>query len=81
MSTTITLKNVPDELHERLKAAAVSHRRSINNEAIVCLEAVLGGQPVPVAERIERARALRDSLGNVPFDPHEIDALKREGRS
>jgi len=30
----ITLKNVPDEVHQRLKEQAKRHRRSINREAI-----------------------------------------------
>ena len=39
VAKTLTLKNLPDELHSRLSAAARRHRRSLNNEAIVCLEA------------------------------------------
>ena len=38
---TITLKNVPPELHERLKASAERNRRSMNSEALVCLERAL----------------------------------------
>jgi plasmid stability protein len=38
MAKTLTLKNLPDALHDRLSAAAKRHRRSLNNEAIVCLE-------------------------------------------
>jgi len=38
---TVTLKNIPDELYERLKATAQAHRRSINSELIHCLETVL----------------------------------------
>ena len=42
MAKSITLKNLPDALHARLAAAARRHRRSLNNEAIVCLEKGLG---------------------------------------
>ena len=35
---TITVKNIPDEIYERLKGAASANRRSINREIIVCLE-------------------------------------------
>lgn len=41
MPTTLTLTNIPDDVYFRPKAAAESHRRSLNNEDIVCLEAVL----------------------------------------
>ena len=41
MPATLTLKNIPDEVYERLKASAETHRRSLNSEAIVCLKSVL----------------------------------------
>ncbi len=41
MPTTLTLKNIPDDVYERLKDSADLHRRSLNSEAIVCLESVL----------------------------------------
>jgi plasmid stability protein len=35
---TITLKNVPPELHRSLKDLARKHKRSLNQEVIHCLE-------------------------------------------
>jgi plasmid stability protein len=80
MAKTLTLKNLPDALHDRLSAAAKRHRRSLNNEAIVCLEAGLGAEVPSVDEELVRIRALRESLGLHTFDPDDIDAFKREGR-
>jgi plasmid stability protein len=80
MATTLTLKNIPDEVYERLKASAAAHRRSLNSEAIVCLESVLIPGRVAVSERLARARALRASLPQQAFQAQDIDALKREGR-
>jgi plasmid stability protein len=80
MAKTLTLKNLPDALHARLSAAARQHRRSLNNEAIVCLEAGLAAASVPVQERLREIRALRQSLGTSLFAPDEIDAFKAEGR-
>lgn len=45
MAKTLTLKNLPDALHARLTAAARRHRRSLNQQAIVCLEAGLRDAP------------------------------------
>jgi plasmid stability protein len=75
MAKTLTLKNLPDALHDRLSAAAKRHRRSLNNEAIVCLEAGLGAEVPSVDEELVRIRALRESLGPHTFDPDDIDAL------
>lgn len=80
MATNITLKNIPDDVYSRLKAAAESHRRSINSEAIVCLEAVLMPARVRPDERLARARALRAGLDTARFDAAEMDAFKRADR-
>ena len=80
MPTTLTLKNIPDEVYERLKASAETHRRSLNSEAIVCLESVLIPGRVAVGERLARARALRAALPKVKFRAKDIDAYKREDR-
>ena len=81
MPTTLTLKNIPDDIYERLKRSAEAHRRSMNSEAIVCLEAVLLPNKVVPAERLAQARALREALPKVKFTARDIDAMKREGRS
>ena len=81
MPTTLTLKNIPDEVYLRLKAAAESHRRSLNSEAIVCLESILLPGRATAEEVIARARAIRDSLPKGKFSAKDIDAFKREGRA
>ena len=78
--TTLTLKNIHDAVYQRLKIAAEMHRRSLNCEAIVCLESVLiptGGAP---HGRLARARALRAALSPGVFRADDIDSAKREGR-
>ncbi len=78
--TTLTLKSIPDAVYERLKASALAHRRSLNSEAIVCLESVLLTGTMLPTERLSRARALRASLPQGQFLTEDIDAFKREGR-
>jgi plasmid stability protein len=80
MATTLTLKNVPDEVYRRLKAAAEAHRRSLNSEAIVCLESVLIPGRVAVADRLAAARAMRAALPKLVVRRRELDSFKREGR-
>lgn len=80
MPTTLTLKNIPDEVYERLREVAAMNKRSLNNEAIVCLETALMPGHLRPDERLERIRALRASLPKGKFKAAEIDALKRAGR-
>ena len=80
MPVTLTLKNIPDAVYERLKLAAEANRRSMNSEAIVCLEKVLLTSRVTPAERLEQIRALRAELPQGKFLPADIDAFKRQGR-
>jgi len=80
MPTTLTLKNIPDEVYERLKHAAAMHRRSLNSEVIVCLETVLIPTRLAPGERIARARELRATLPQTKFRTRDIDSLKKQGR-
>ena len=80
MPTTLTLKNIPDDVYDLLKAAAEAHRRSLNSEAIVCLEAVLLPTRQSPAERLARARELRAALPRGKFRARDIDAAKRQER-
>lgn len=80
MPTSLTLENIPDAIYERLKAAAERHRRSLNSEAIACLESVLLPNRVAPSDRLARARELRASLPPAQFTAQDIDAAKRAGR-
>ena len=80
MPATLTLKNIPDAIYDRLRASADAHRRSMNSEAIVCLEAVLMPTKLAPSERLARARELRTALPQRSFLANDIDLAKREGR-
>jgi antitoxin FitA len=75
----LTLKNVPDAVYERLRDTAARNRRSLNSEAIVCLEAVLLPRTPNAEEQLARASALRATQVPV-FRAKDIDAAKRAGR-
>lgn len=55
MATTLTLKNIPDEVYDRLRLSAATLRRSLNSEAIVCLESVLLPNRLAAADRLALA--------------------------
>lgn len=77
---TLTIKNVPEKLHQRLKESAVQHRRSINNEAISCLEKVLVATRVDPQEFLAEVRAMRDRMPRMYVTEEFLRAAKNEGR-
>ena len=75
-----TVKNIPDKLYERLKAAAMAHHRSINGEVIACLDRVLSPQQLTNEEHLEIAQALRNRVRATSPSIEEINEAKQEGR-
>lgn len=76
----LTLKQVPDALYQRLKERAAAHRRSINNEAIVCLEQILEPQPVDPRSRLAEIRRLRRDAPEVFLTDETLRRAREEGR-
>lgn len=77
---TITLKDIPADLHRTLKKRAEEHHRSLNREIIATLKAATAAtvpfDPTKLEEAVRRAR----SLFRRPVTAREIDRWKREGR-
>jgi antitoxin FitA len=77
---TITLKNIPEPLYERLKQAAASSRRSVNSEIIVCIERAVASRRVDVDSVLDEARRLRRWTEERPVRDEGFDRAKTEGR-
>ncbi len=80
MSTNITLKNIPDQIYDSLKQSAETHHRSINSEAISCLERVLLPSRAGQDERLARARQIRTALNPKKFKATDIAKAIGQGR-
>jgi plasmid stability protein len=76
---TITIKNIPDDLHEALKKKASLQRRSLNNEIIACLETSLRSLPVDLESFLYKAQALRKQVSG-RLSNRDLKTLKDEGR-
>ena len=78
---SVTLRDLPPELHKRLKESAARNRRSLNAEIVWRLE----NSPVePVRRRsieeiLERARQIRESQ-TIETTDEEIRRFKQQGR-
>lgn len=65
---TLVLRQVPDVLYRRLKAAAAAHRRSMNQEAILALEAGLPGSPMAQRPTLDESRCwLEQQVWTLPL--------------
>ena len=75
---TITLKNIPDELHALLRKSAEKNRRSLNSEILMRLESAF---TVPIVAARESARSLKAFTDAMPAQDHaQVDRYKRQGR-
>ena len=77
---TITVKNIPDELYERLKQLAKANRRSTNSEIIVCIERSVRSQSLDADEMLAKARMLREKTTPYKFTDEELNQAKTSGR-
>jgi plasmid stability protein len=77
---TLTIKNIPEKLRERLKESAALHRRSINGEAISCLEKALVGNRLDPEEFLAQVRSLRARMPRVFVTERDLRAAKNQGR-
>ena len=77
---TITLKNIPAELHRQLKKRAEENHRSLNKEIMATLKgATSGTHRVDVEAMTRDARAARGKFTRQVTEA-EINAWKRAGR-
>lgn len=70
--SSLLIKNMPEDLHARLKESARRHRRSMTQEALVILEKHLSMGPVEFPEPV------------IPLKPITAALIRkgiREGRS
>jgi hypothetical protein len=70
----LLIKDVPSELHRKLKEQAARHHRSMTKEALVLLQQALEATP----NRRELPPPYR---GQVQLTDRLIDEAKRQGRS
>jgi len=77
---TLTIKNIPSEVYERLKHRAKANRRSINQEVISVIERALQTPPIDVDSAMERTRKIRELTAQYRLRDDELEMWKNEGR-
>ena len=75
---TLTLKNIPKDLHARLKGSAAKNRRSLNSEILVRLESDFAA---PAVDAEALAKELKAFAARLPRVEHaKVTRYKRQGR-
>lgn len=73
----LLIKDLPKELHRKLKARAAANRRSLSNETITILESALHDRSGPLTlDQIDRVR----TRGKKPLRQIVIDRARRRDR-
>jgi plasmid stability protein len=81
---TLNIRNLPDEVHQRLRVLAAEHGRSMEAEARAILAAATtGARQAPAPSALEKAKRLQDFVdklygGNKP--KNVVDELIAERR-
>jgi antitoxin FitA len=77
---TVTVKNIPDDLYDRLKYVAEINRRSINSEIIMCIENAISSHRINLDEMLIDIRKLRQLTAGHVIRDEDFNIAKREGR-
>jgi plasmid stability protein len=75
----ITLKDIPPLVHAALKQRAKEHGRSLNKEALICLEMMVAPARMNINELLADIRSHRASLPG-RLNDRLIQTAKAQGR-
>ena len=77
---TLTVKGIPEELHQRLRESAEAHGRSLNKEIIASLAQVVCSKRVQIPDYLSRVARVQSQIDfEVSLDEIQqaIDANRR----
>ncbi|HPA52707.1 MAG TPA: Arc family DNA-binding protein [Thermoanaerobaculia bacterium] len=78
---SLTIRDIPEDLHEKLKADAAAQGRSLNKEILIRLRLSTEPRKPPVDELLRRARENRERMPGVWITNEVINRAKRRGRA
>ncbi|MBI5568306.1 MAG: Arc family DNA-binding protein [Desulfomonile tiedjei] len=76
----LSLKNMPQDLYERIRRSAEEHRRSMNSEILVTLETAMGSHRLDPDDFITRVEALQSRIKATPLTDDFLRKAKEDGR-
>ena len=77
----ITLRGVPNHLHQELKSAADRNNRSLSGEILSRLmELSVNPRPRDTKALLERIQKLSESIGPIDISEEDLRKMRNEGR-
>ena len=77
---SITIKNIPTDLYDKLKIKARENRRSINNEVINCLDRSLKSRQIDADEFISKIEFIHNKYKLPKITAKNLKEGIKEGR-
>ena len=78
--STMTIRNIPDDLKRTIATEAKRNRRSMNQQVLVLLESSVDTTSTsPIEDKIRKIQKLRNSFH--PLSQKEIEQGREEGRT
>jgi hypothetical protein len=77
---SITVKNIPADIYEKLKHSAKVNRRSINSEIIVIIEEAVQSKKIVSEDFLVRAHQIREKTSHFKISDDEFTQAKDAGR-
>lgn len=78
--TTLTIKNIPDNLYKALKQQAKQQHRSLNSHVIFYLEQSLLNKKINADAWLKDVQKLRKSTSKLSLDDKLLNKTKKRGR-
>ena len=79
---SLTIRDIPEDLHVTLRQEAAANGRSINKEVLLLLRtALVTRRQKDPGENLRRAQALRKRMKGVWIDEEFLQKAKSEGRA
>jgi plasmid stability protein len=76
---TLHVRNVPEDLYERIRRLAVAEKRSLSAQVVVLLESAVERQAAPPGPLFERIRRRREQIERaVGKLPSSVDLLRED---
>jgi plasmid stability protein len=77
---SLTVKNIPEDLYDKLKQRAKANQRSVNKEIIVCIQEAVESRRIDPDKFLARIEALHSRISAPLLTDKLLRRARTEGR-